>query len=327
MELAFSPTTPGVPVTDLVDLCVLAEEHGYGAAWAAEVAGPEAFALLGAIATRTRRIGLGVAVVPASTRSPALLAMGAATLSQAAAGRPIALGIGSSSEFIVSSWHDAPFDPPLGRVREAVVATRALLAGDSGFEGQFHRIRRFGLTSPPAGPVRLFVGALGPGMLAVAGAVADGVCLNLTPPEMIPVQRESVMAGAAATGRDLTGGFRMMARLHVVPTDDVAAGRNAIRAGFGPYFAQPVYNRFLRSLGHEEEAEAVAGAFAAGDRAGVAAALHDEVVDRVAVVGPIGAIRDRLEQYAASGLDVAALNLLAPDAAGVASALEALAPS
>lgn len=327
MQLAFSPTTPGVAVADLVELCVRAEEHGYGAAWAAEVAGPEAFALLGAIAARTRRMGLGVAVVPASTRSPALLAMGAATLSQAAAGRPIALGIGSSSEFIVSSWYDAPFDPPLARVREAVMATRALLAGESGFEGRFHRIRRFGLTSPPAGPVRLFVGALGPGMLAMAGAVADGVCLNLTPPEMIPVQLESVQSGATSVGRDLAGDFRIMARLHVVPTDDVAAGRDAIRRAFGPYFAQPVYNRFLRSLGHVEEAEAVAGAFAAGDRAGVATALHDGVVDRVAVVGSIGMIRDRLEQYAASGLDVAALNLLATDAAAVAAALRDLAPS
>ena len=326
VQLAISPTSPGVPAPALVDLCVLAESLGYGSAWAAEVSGPGAFALLGAVAARTRTLDLGVAVVAATTRSPALLAMEAAAVSQLLGGRTFWLGIGSSSRFILESWHGAPFDPALTRVREAVESTRALLGGARDYQGQHVRVSRFALAGAPSGPVRVAVGALGPGMLATAGAVGDGVCLNLMPPGVVARQRQAVAAGATAAGRALPGHFTIMARLHTVPTDDLAAGRAMVRSGFGPYFGQPVYNRFLSWMGHPEEAAAIAAAFAAGDRDGVAKAMHDGIVDAIALVGGTGRIRDRLEEYAAAGLDVAALNVIAPSAEAVAEAITALRP-
>lgn len=326
VELSLSPTSPGLDAPTLVELCVVAESLGYRSAWAAEVAGPGAFALLGAVADRTTSLDLGVAVVAATTRSPAMLGMEAATVSQLLGGRTFWLGIGSSSRFILDSWHGAPFDPALGRVREAVAATQALLGGAREFHGEHVRVSRFALTSVPAGPVRVAVGALGPGMLAVAGAVGDGVCLNLMPPGLVPRQRAAVLAGAAAAGRVLPDHFRIMARLHAVPTDDLSAGREMVRSGFGPYFGQPVYNRFLAWMGYPEEAAAIAAAFAAGDRDGVDKAMHDGIVDAVALVGRIGRIRERLDEYAAAGLDIAALNVIAPSAGEVADTLKALRP-
>ena len=325
MHLAISPSTPGLSAADLVELCVVAEDLGYTAAWAAEVAGPGTFALLGAVAARTRQLDLGVAVVPAATRSPALLAMEAATVSQLLGGRTMSVGIGSSSQFILDAWHAAPFDPALARVRETVEATRVLLGGGREYRGAVVRVSRFTLATSPSGPVRLCVGALGPGMLAVAGAVGDGVCLNLMPPSVVSRQRAAVAEGAERAGRHLPEHFSVMARLHVVPTDDVAAGRAMVRAAFGPYFGQPVYNRFLGWIGYPEEAAAIAAAFAAGNRDGVAAAMHDRLVDDVAVIGSTDRIRQRLTEYAAAGLDVAALNVIAAGAGAVAEALEALA--
>lgn len=326
MLLAFSPTTPGLTATEHIELCVLAETLGYQGAWAAEVAGPGAFALLGAVAVRTTRIEAGVAVVPATTRSPALLAMESATVSQLLGGRPLWLGIGASSQFIVESWHGDTFGPPLARVEQAVAATRALLSGERSFTGAHIRVERFALATPPAGPVRLAVGALGPAMLGLAGAIGDGACLNLMPPSLVVRQREAIAAGATGAGRELPAHFTVMGRLHTVPGDDLTACRDAVRRGFGPYFAQPVYNRFLSWMGHPEEAAAVATAFAAGDRDGVARALTDQVVDDVALVGPVGRIRDRLAEYAAGGLDVGALSIIAPGAAEVAAVLRELAP-
>ncbi len=327
VDLAISPTSPGLGASELVELCTAAEDLGYSAAWAAEVAGPGTFALLGAIAARTTRLDLGVAVVPSSTRSPALLAMEAATVSQLLGGRTMSLGIGSSSQFILDSWHAAPFEPPLTRVRETVEATRALLSGAREYRGEHVRVSRFALATPPMRPVRLFVGALGAAMLGVAGAVGDGVCLNLMPPALVPRQRQAVIDGAVGSGRQLPADFTVMARLHTVPTDDLAAGRSLVRTAFGPYFGQPVYNRFLAWMGHPEEADAVATAFAAGDREGVAKAMHDRVVDDIALVGDIPRIKNRLDEYAAAGLDVAALNVIAPSAAEVAIAFERLRPA
>jgi probable F420-dependent oxidoreductase len=325
MLLAVSASAPGISAPDLVALCVEAEMFGYEEAWLAEVAGPESFALAGAVAGATRRMALGVAVVPASTRTPALMAMGAGTVSQLLDGRVLSLGIGSSSQLIVEAWHGAPFVPPLGRVREAVEATRALLAGERSYPGEHLRADRFTLTAPAVGPVRLFVGALGPRMLRLAGAVGDGVCLNLMPPEVVPRQIAEIRRGAEQAGRDLPAHFRVMARLHTVVTDDMDGGRGLVRAGFGPYFAQPVYNRFLAWTGHPVAADAVAAAFAAGDRAGLAAALTDEIVDGVALVGPPDRLRERLGDYADAGIDVAALNVLGAPAA-VLEGLRELAP-
>ncbi len=327
VRIAFSPTSVGVTAADLVSLTVEAEQLGYDGAWLAEVAGPEAFALAGAVAAVTKRIDVGVAVVPAGTRSPALLAMGAGTLSSVLGGRRLHLGIGASSELIVRSWHDAVFEPPLTRVREAVLATRELLNGGREFQGETVRVDRFRLASEPDGPVDLFVGALGPGMLRLAGAIADGVCLNLMTVEAVGKQLDEVRSGAVAVGRDLPAGYGVMARFHVVMTDDLSEGWNIIRAGLGPYFAQSVYNRFLAWMGYPEEAKAVTEAFSKGDRDGMATALHDDVIDAVALVGSADRIRSRLSDYAEAGIETAALGLLGTDAAGVAMALRALSPS
>jgi probable F420-dependent oxidoreductase len=326
VRLAFSPTTVGVSAADLVSLSVEAELLGYDSAWVAEVAGPEAFSLAGAIAAATERIDVGVAVVPAATRSPALLAMAASTVSSILDGRGFQLGIGSSSEVIVRDWHGAEFDPPLTRVGEAVEATRALLAGERGYSGKTVRVDRFRLAGGGDGPIGIYVGALGPQMLRLAGAVADGVCLNLGTADATNRQLEEVRTGALRAGRELTESFGVMARFHVVMTEDLGQGRDLIRTGFGPYFAQPVYNRFLAWMGFAEEAAAISAAFAAGDRAGVAAALRDEIIDAVTLVGPAHRIRDRLAEYEASGIGVAALSFLGVDASGVAEALRALAP-
>ena len=325
MEIAFSPTSP-VSAPDLVDLCVEAERLGYRQAWLAEVAGPEAFALAGAVATRTSRLDIGVAVVPASTRTPALMAMGAATVSQLARGRSVLLGVGSSSRVIVEDWHGRGFDPPLLRVREAVEATRALLGGAREYLGTTVRVSRFRLGVTPAGPVGLVIGALGPRMLRLAGSVADGVCLNLMPADAVPRQLAEIRAGAAEAGRSLDD-FTVMARMHTVVSDDIGAARDVVRTAFGPYFAQPVYNRFLSWCGYGDEAAAIAASFASGDRAGVSAALHDGLIDAISLVGPPGRIRERLAPFDAAGIDVAAISLAMSDRVAVGKALAALAPA
>jgi probable F420-dependent oxidoreductase len=327
MDIAFSPSTPFLGPRDLVDLSVEAEGLGYSGAWLAEVSGPETFALAGAIAARTERIDLGVAVVPAATRSPALLAMGAATVSGLLGGRRFDLGIGSSSRVIVEDWHDRDFSPPVRRVDEAVRATRSLLGGERSFDGETVSVDRFRLGTAAAGPIGLYVGALGPRMLRLAGAIGDGVCLNLMTVDAVATQLAEIERGAGAAERELPGDFGVMARFHVAVTDDLAAGRAMIRGAFGPYFAQPVYNRFLAWMGYEAEADAIRDAFGRGDREGVATALHDEIIDGITLVGGPGRIRARLEEYEAAGVGIAALNLLVADRAAAGAALEALAPS
>jgi probable F420-dependent oxidoreductase len=326
MERCLSLTTPGLGVRALADLAAWAETLGYRTAWLSEVAGPDGFVMATAAAYRTREMRMGVAVVPAFTRTPAVLAMAAGSVSQALAGRPFRLGIGSSSEAIVAGWNGVPFDRPLRRVRETVEAVRAGLGGSGSYEGGTVAMRRFRSASPPEGPVELWVAALGPGMLRVAGEAGDGVCLNLMPARVVARQLAEVEAGRHTAGRSLEG-FGVMARLQTLVTDDPGGARKMLRETIlGAYLAQPVYNRFLGWMGYEEEAAAIARGWAARDREAVHAAIHDRLVDDLAIVGTAGEVRRRLDEYAAAGVGEAAVSVLVADRAVVEETLRAVAP-
>jgi probable F420-dependent oxidoreductase len=319
MELALSPSTPGLSVSELADLCRFAEDLGYGQAWLAEVAGPDAFVLAAAIAQRTERLQCGVAVVPVYTRTPAALATAAASVSQVMGGRTFRLGLGSSSGVIVEQWHGVPLVKPLARVRDTTLAVRQALTGQGDYAGTTLTMSRFRPATLPVGPVPIFIGALRPRMLALAGEVGDGVCLNLMPPRVVTRQLDEVRRGAAAA-------FGVMARLQTVVTDDPASVREVLRNQFlGPYLAQPVYNRFLAWMGYEEEAGAIAAGWAAKDRESVAAAIHDRLIDDLVLVGNAGHVRDRLDEFASSGLTVAGLMVHTPSRSAVEDTLRALA--
>jgi probable F420-dependent oxidoreductase len=326
MELALSASTPGLSVSELADLCRFGEELGYRQVWLAEAGGPDAFVLAAAAAMRTERIELGVGVVPAYTRTPVGLATAAASVSQLLGGRIFRLGIGSSSEVIVRNWHGLHFARPLTRVRETVEAVRQAMSGGGDYEGTTVRMVRFRTAVTPAGPVPIFVGALRPGMLALAGQVGDGVCLNLMPPRVVPMQLAEVEKGAAEVGRSLPGDFGVMARLQVLVTDDVVSGRELLRRQFlGPYLAQPVYNQFLRWMGYEEEAAAIAAGWEAKDREAVANAIHNHLVDDLALIGDASRVRGRLEEFGDAGIKVAAISVLSPGRQAVEETLRALA--
>ena len=111
--------SPGVVIaarrlstSDVIELSVLAEKNGWSGAWLAEVLSLDATVLLGALTQKTSRIELGTAIIPVSTRSAALLAMMASTLSQLAPGR-ISIGFGVSTPEIVKRRHDRPVEFPL----------------------------------------------------------------------------------------------------------------------------------------------------------------------------------------------------------------------
>lgn len=325
MELAVDATTPGLSIYELAELCQFAEELGYRHAWEADVGGPDPFVLASAIAARTRHMDLGVAAMPVYTRTAAALATGALSVSNTLGGRAFHLGLGSSSETIVSQWHGIAFTDPLRRVEETVEAIRAVLNGATEYVGRLVQTRRFRPTVAATGPIELWVAALRPRMLALAGKVGDGVCLNLMPARIVPIQVEAVRKGAAASGRPAPAG--VMARLQVQITDDPQPLRDRLRSNFiGPYLAQPVYNQYLAWMGYEEEAQAVAEAWRRRDREAMTAAIPDRLVDDLTMLGPAAVVRERLDEFAEAGLTVASLSMLTPSRQAVEDTLRALAP-
>lgn len=283
---------------------------GYEEIWLAEVGGGDAYAIAGALAVGVPGMRIGTAVVPAQTRTPMIHAMAALSLSQLSGGNFI-LGIGLSSPNIVRDWGGQPYDQPLIRLREHIEVLRQMLAGAKvDYEGRTLSARRFRLGGIPEGEVPIYLGALNERSLHLAGALCDGVVLNMVPERALPQILAAVRAGAEAAGRD-PGAIEVVSRLHVVLTEDAAMGRGLVRNVFGAYAATPGYNRCFEWIGFAQEAQQIRTCFAKGDRAGVAAAVTDELCDAMAVIGDAATVRRRVRAYAEQGVDVCVINPIA----------------
>ncbi|MCB0973683.1 MAG: LLM class F420-dependent oxidoreductase [Actinobacteria bacterium] len=324
--MTYAISLPAGPIAgrDMIELAQQCERWGYTEAWLAEVAGPDAFTVAGALAvTTTQRIG--TAVVPIYNRTPMVLAMSAATLTQLSEGRFV-LGLGTSSETIVSRWNGTPFARPLTRMRETMTSVKQILSGEkTSFEGETLAVDGYRMTLPVDPPTPVYMAALNRKMLRLAGELADGVVLNMLAPQHVPQVKAEIAAGALAAGRN-PDDIELVARIHIVHGLDRKTAGDVVRMVFGPYAAQSVYNRFFRWLGFVEEAEAIEAAWATGDRQGVAAGVSDELVSTMAVIGDTAQCKAALENYLDAGVDVVALNPLTTDPDALYNTLELLKP-
>jgi alkanesulfonate monooxygenase SsuD/methylene tetrahydromethanopterin reductase-like flavin-dependent oxidoreductase (luciferase family) len=211
-------------------------------------------------------------------------------------------------------------------MRDYLHVLRHALAGEKvSYQGKTLATKNFRLGGKVEGEVPIYIGALNEQMLKLTGELADGVVLNMVPERALPQVLGAVRAGAEAAGRD-PAELEVVARLHVVMMDDVAAARGFVRNVFGAYTATPGYNRYFRWIGFEEEAKEVAERFAARDREGVAKAVTDDFVDAIALVGDAQTLRKRVRAYAEQGIDVLAINPIA-DPKSAHKVLKELAPA
>ena len=161
-----------------------AADLGYQSFWTAETTGPEAFSLLAAVGALHPALDLGTGVLALQLRTPPLVAMAGATLQALHPERDIILGVGISSPVVTQQWHGAPYgDRPLARVREYVTLCSECLSGET-VRSRATSTRSAASASASgwaSGGPKVVIGALNPGMLQLAGELADGVLLNYLP--------------------------------------------------------------------------------------------------------------------------------------------------
>ncbi|MEP6599931.1 MAG: LLM class F420-dependent oxidoreductase [Actinomycetota bacterium] len=290
----------GLPLAAHADLVRSLPDLGYTDVWSSEVAGTDGVTPLALAGTWEPTLRLGTAVLPVHTRGPALIAMTAATMAAVAPGRFV-LGLGASSATIVQDWNGIDFDQPFRRTRDVLRFVRKALAGER-VDGAFDTfaVRRFALESPPATPPPIFLAALRPQMLHLAGAEADGAILNWLAATDVPRCIEAV--GNAST--------ELVARIFVCPTDDVTYAHTLGRRLIATYLTVPAYAAFHDWLGRGELFAPMHERWAAGDRRGAADAVPDEVVDALVLNGTPESCRAQLQAYADAGVDTPVLLVL-----------------
>jgi 5,10-methylenetetrahydromethanopterin reductase len=220
-------------VAELTALAVAAEAAGFDQVWVSnDLFLRSAPVLAATLAARTSRIALGIGVMNPYSVHPAELAMMAATLQEASGGRFL-LGIGAGAEQFLG-WAGIPRTAPLATTMAAVATVRALLGHHDVDRGLLPAWARehadAALKFPLARPVPVYVGAMGPRMLAMAGAHADGALPLLYPPERFAAARASVLAGAALAGREVD----LPACFWVSLSADPSRARDALAENEGP---------------------------------------------------------------------------------------------
>lgn len=276
----------------------LAESLGYEAVYVTHIAGRESLTVLTAYALSTERIRLGTGVVPIYSRTPATMAQTAATIDELSSGRMI-LGLGVSHRATVEGWHGQRIDRPVSEMREYLQIVRAILRGeDPPAGGKWSTgFRLAGLEPRPGVPI--YIAALSPGMLRLAGELADGVLLWLCNPNYIrDVVVPEVRQGRQRAGRDLEG-FDIVPAVPAAVTDDPGPAFAAMRQDLLPYFALPFYRAMLERSGFGEDIAAFDAA--QGDVDGMKAAISDAFLGVLTAVGDDQSVRDGIQRYREAG--------------------------
>ena len=278
----------------------LAESLGYDCAYVTHIAGRESLTVVTAYALATSRIRVGPGVVPIYTRTPATMAQTAATIDELSGGR-LNLGLGVSHRPVVEGWHGQTIDRPVAEMREYAGIDRAILRGEEPPEGEKWRtgFRLFGIDPRPQLPI--YLAALSPAMLRLAGEIADGVLLWLCTPRYI----EDVVIPELRAGRERAGltleGFDVAPAVPAALTDEPDAARATIRGELIPYFGLPFYRAMIERSGFG--AEIAAYDAAAGDLPAMQRAISDEFLAELTAIGDESHVRAGLERYRAAGAD------------------------
>ena len=319
-----------------------ADRLGYAVAWVAEAYGSDVPSVLGWLAGQTEHIGLGAAIMQIPARTPAMTAMTAATLDHLSNGR-MHLGLGVSGPQVSEGWHGVPFTAPLARTREYVDIVRMALRRERvAYAGAHYTLplpdgpgKSLKLTLPARSDLPIYLAAVGPKNLELAGEIADGLLAIFFSPSHSGPILDSVREGRRRAGRgteaDPLDGFDVVATVPVVVTDDVEAGLAAI----APYTAlyvggmgskdQNFYNQLAIRMGFAEEAATVQELYLAGRHRDAADAVPREFIDSTALVGPRSRLAPRLEAYRAAGVSTLAVSPFSPDRAGRLQTLEVMA--
>jgi probable F420-dependent oxidoreductase len=294
------------------------EAAGLASLWTNEAQGRDALLLCQAWAAGTDRLDVGVGVVPLWTRSPAQLAMAAATLQEASGGRFL-LGIGVSHPATMGPWHGATYERPLTAAGDLLTILAQLAAGDtSDHDGDVLASRRFrlGITPLPP-PPRTYLAAMGPRMLALAGRSADGALLNWAGPEEVRRAGEAVRAAARDAGRERP---EVATYVRIAVDDERDRARAALAREIGRYAALPAYASHLERQGFGHAVEAVKTAYRDGGEGAVATALDDDVLLSLGWYGtPADDPGPTLDRYRDAGLDHLVARVVVTDAAPVAA--------
>ena len=307
----------GITSAEQLEMAREADSLGYDSVWAAEAYGNDAATVLAWLASNTEHVKIASGIFQMPARTPAMTAMTAATLDNISQGRFV-LGLGISGPQVVEGWHGQPFDRPLGRTREYVEILRKALARETlTYDGEFYKLplpNGTGLGKPLKLIIRpvqeripIYLAAIGPKNTALAAEIADGWLPTLFAPDHLDAFRPSLDEGAAKAGRSLDD-LDITPQTSLAIYDDLEQARNFMRPYLALYIGgmgareKNFYSKLVTRYGYGDAAAEIQDLYLSGKQTEAMAKIPDELIDKVALVGPKERVRDRLDAYRDAGV-------------------------
>jgi F420-dependent oxidoreductase-like protein len=311
---------------------VALEEAGLDVVWVAEAYSFDAVSLMGYLAARTERVQIGSGILPIYSRTPTLTAMTAAGLDALSGGRFI-LGLGASGPQVIEGFHGVPYDKPVARTREIIEICRKVWRRERVEHDGLYRIplpedQGTGLGKPlklinhPVRPdIPIWVASLGDKNVEMTAELATGwLPIILMPEKMREVFGPALDAGFAKRAPELgplqiTGGGIL-----AIEEEMFEPARQAARAMFALYIGgmgargRNFYNTVFSRQGYADEAKLVQDLYLAGKKEEAAAALPEEFIERVTMIGPPSFVQERIAALGEAGVTHLHVNTVSSDA-------------
>ncbi len=300
---------------DNLALAQEADTLGYDSCWVAEAYGSDAPTVLAWVAAQTKNIHVGSAIFQIPARTPASTAMTAATLDTLSGGR-FRLGLGVSGPQVSEGWYGAKFDKPLARTREySDIVKMALRRERVSYQGQHYVLplpdgpgKALQLTVHPVREqIPMYLAAVGPKNLELAGELFDGWLGIFFSPEFGKEQLTQVEAGRAKVGKTLEG-FDVAPSIPLVLGEDIKACADQIRWYHALYLGgmgsrdKNFYNQLACRMGYEKEAAEVQELYLARKYDEAAAAVPHEFIERTTLLGTKEMVADQMQALAGAGV-------------------------
>jgi F420-dependent oxidoreductase-like protein len=325
-------------VAEVADL----ERAGLDIAFMAEAYSFDAVSQLGYLAAKTTTLKLASGIFQIYTRTPSLMAMTAAGLDFVSDGRFV-LGLGASGPQVIEGFHGVKYDAPIGRTRELVDICRQVWRREKvQYDGKYYQIplpaeKGTGLGKPLKlinHPVReripIVIAALGPKNVELTAEIAEGWQPIFFHPERAKdVWGEAIAKGEAKRDASL-GELEIYAGPALAIGDDVEHMLEWIKPHLALYIGgmgargKNFYNDLACRYGYEAEAKTIQDLYLDGKKQEAAAAVPDELVRAISLIGPEGYVRERVAAFKEAGATTLTVNAIAPDSAGRIAQIEKL---
>ena len=296
----------------------IAEEVGVEAVFTAETWGRDQFSLLTQVALATSKINIGTGIAPVFGRSPAVLAMTAATLDELSGGR-VVLGLGTSGARVIEHWHGEPFKKPIQRTKEYIEIINMMVSGEKVFyEGEIFKLQRgFKLLFEPVRKhIPIFVASISPKSMESVGAVADGWMPIYWPKSKFAEGKAMVAEASKKAGR-AGDAVECVASLTVVLNPDIEKAKVQAAGPISWYVTNmgDFYHQMLTRNGFGDEVAAMRKAAEEHRPAPfqtnpeIMAAMGDRMLEETAIYGDLETVAAGIQERRQLGVDLPSISM------------------